>query len=103
MGNTIYLSITESGVLLCEVRYFYYHFLINCGRKVASVMKLIDILDEQKHSYLLSKYKDNIKHHPTTKTAQKASKERLSASDLEELMGINRQTYKRVNGRVRRK
>ena len=66
-------------------------------------MKLIDILDEQKHSYLLSKYKVDIKHQPTTKTAHKARKERLSASDLEELMDVNRQTYKRVNGRVRRK
>ena len=66
-------------------------------------MKLFDILDKQKHSKFLSEYKNNIKHHPIDKTSYKGRKERLSASELEELMDVNRQTYKRVNGRVRRK
>ncbi|MER1998825.1 MAG: hypothetical protein ABS882_03550 [Lysinibacillus sp.] len=34
---------------------------------------------------------------------QKRNKEKLSKRDVEELMGVNRDTYKRVNGKVRRK
>lgn len=30
-------------------------------------------------------------------------KEKLSQHDLRELMGVNRQTYKKVNGKVKRK
>lgn len=30
-------------------------------------------------------------------------KEKLSKKDLDELMGVDRDTYKRVNGRVKRK
>ena len=30
-------------------------------------------------------------------------KEQLSKKDIEELMGVNRDTYKRVNGKVKRK
>ena len=66
-------------------------------------MKLIDILDGQKHSELLSKYKNDINYHHTSKTSHNARKERLTASELEELMDVNKQIYKRVNGRVRRK
>ena len=66
-------------------------------------MKLIDILDGQKHTKLLSKYKNDINYQPTSKTSHNASKERLSVSELEELMNVNKQIYKRVNGRVRRK
>lgn len=33
----------------------------------------------------------------------KHKKERLSTRDIEELMGIKRETYKRVNGAFRRK
>ena len=66
-------------------------------------MKLIDILDAQKHSYLLREYEYDINYQPIVKTSQKVSKERLSEIDLKELMDVNRQTYKRVNGRVRRK
>ena len=66
-------------------------------------MKIIDILDVQRYTKLLQEYEYDINYQPIDKTAQKANKERLSASDLEELMDVNRQTYKRVNGRVRRK
>ena len=66
-------------------------------------MKLIDILDKQKHSNLLQEYEYDMNYQPIDKTSHKGSKERLTTSELEELMDVNRQTYKRVNGRVRRK
>ena len=67
------------------------------------VVKIRDILDVQRYSKLLQEYEYDINYQPIDKTPHKGGKERLSASDLDELMGVNRQTYKRVNGRVRRK
>ena len=66
-------------------------------------MKIRDILDVQRYSKLLEKYDYDINYQPIDKTPHKGSKERLSESDLAELMDVNRQTYKRVNGRVRSK
>ena len=67
------------------------------------VMKIKDILDVQRYAKLLREYDYDINYQPIDKTPQKGSKEHLSASDLDELMGVNKQTYKRVNGRVRSK
>lgn len=38
-----------------------------------------------------------------SKSPKKKKKERLSMKDIEELMGINKDTYIRKNGAVRRK
>ena len=67
------------------------------------VMKTKDIQDTQRYSNSLQEYDYDINYQPIDKTPQKGSKEHLSASDLDELMGVNKQTYKRVNGRVRSK
>lgn len=41
--------------------------------------------------------------HPKKKKRNKGNKERLTRRDIEELMGTRRDTYKRVNGKVKRK
>lgn len=41
--------------------------------------------------------------HPKKKNVSRAKYERLSEQDIKELMGVNRDTYKRVNGKIRRK
>ena len=67
------------------------------------VVKIKDILVVQRYAKLLREYDYDINYQPIDKTPHKGSKERLSASDLAELMDVNKQTYKRVNGRVRSK
>lgn len=66
-------------------------------------MRIHELLDEQKHSKLLRKYRSSIKHHPNANERSRSNSERLSDSELKELMGVNRDTYKRVNGKVKRK
>lgn len=66
-------------------------------------MKLIDLLDKHKHSNLLDGYEDGIKHHSKPKKANKRKCERFTSKELDDLMNVHQQTYKRVNGRVRGK
>lgn len=66
-------------------------------------MKVIDLLDEQKHSNFLSKYENGINPHSNIKRANKGDYECFTDRELKDLMDVHRQTYKRVNGRVKRK
>lgn len=66
-------------------------------------MRVIDILDEQKHAKSLRKYRDSINRHPNNKTRNKGNSERLTRCDINELMGVHRDTYHKVKGRVKRK
>ena len=66
-------------------------------------MRVIDMLDEQKHAKLLRKYRDSINRRPHNKTQNKGNSERLTGCTINELMGVHRDTYHKVKGRVRRK
>lgn len=57
-------------------------------------MKLIDHLDNETLSKL------NVKYRP--KKERKRYKEELTETEIKELMGIYRDTYKKVNGKWRR-
>ena len=65
-------------------------------------MRIYDSLTPSVRSEL-TKLSDGINHHPKIESSHKQFKERLNERDLRELMGTDRQTYKRVNGKVRRK
>ena len=54
-------------------------------------MTIYDLIDDDTRDKL------NAVHRP------KKNKEKLSRRDIEELMGTHRDTYKRVNGKVKRK
>ena len=54
-------------------------------------MEIYNLIDDDTRDKL------NAVHRP------KKNKEKLSKRDLEELMGTHRDTYKRVNGKVKRK
>ena len=66
-------------------------------------MRVIDMLDEQKHAKLLRKYRNSVNHHTNNKTQNKGDSERLTERDMDELMGVHRDTYHKVKGRVKRK
>ena len=66
-------------------------------------MRVIDMLDEQKHAELLRKYRDSINRHPNNKTQNKGDSERLTGCTINELMGVHRDIYYKVRGRVKRK
>ena len=66
-------------------------------------MRVIDMLDEQKHAKLLREYRDSINYHPDNKTQNKGDSERLTERNINELMGVHRDTYHKVKGRVKRK
>ena len=66
-------------------------------------MRVIDMLDEQKHRNLLREYRDRINRHSNDKTQNKGDSERLTERNINELMGVHRDTYHKVKGRVKRK
>jgi hypothetical protein len=68
-------------------------------------MKLADLLskDEKKQLNNIKSPKRKRKKRPPNNKPPVKSKEKLSRRDIEELMGIKRDTYTRVNGAVRRK
>lgn len=51
----------------------------------------------------LFKSSDDTKYRGNDRTTNKPIVERLSEWELKELMGCNRDTYKKVNGKVKRK
>lgn len=65
-------------------------------------MRMFDLLTPSVRLEL-TKLSNGINHHPNIETSHKQCKERLTRREVEELMGTNRQTYKRVNGKVKRK
>lgn len=66
-------------------------------------MRIGHILDSEIKAKLGVLGKGKGKVHPKKKKRNKGNKERLTRRDIEELMGTRRDTYKRVNGKVKRK
>lgn len=68
-------------------------------------MKIADLLSKDEKSKLnnVKSPKRKRKKKPPSKQQPVKKEEKLSRRDIEELMGINRSTYTRVNGAVRRK
>ncbi|BDH62321.1 hypothetical protein MTP04_24510 [Lysinibacillus sp. PLM2] len=66
-------------------------------------MKIYDHLDSNTKVKLGYSDKGKGKVHSDDKTRNKHNSERLSERDLKELMGTNRQTYRRVNGKIKSK
>ena len=66
-------------------------------------MKIIDHLNEETVAELNDLKRSNGKGHQKYKRRNKNKQERLTRRDIEELMDINRPTYKRVRGAIRRK
>lgn len=66
-------------------------------------MRIEHILDSDTKAKLGVLSQDKGKVHPKKKNVSRAKYERLSEQDIKELMGVNRQTYRRVNGKIRRK
>ena len=58
-------------------------------------MTIYDLIDDETRHKLNAK--KPVVHRP------RRSKEKLSRRDIEELMGVNRDRYKKVNGKVKRK
>jgi hypothetical protein len=69
------------------------------------VMKIADLLSKEEKSKLINvkSPKRKRKKKPPSNPQSVKTNEKLSRRDIEELMGINRATYTRVNGAVRRK
>ena len=65
-------------------------------------MRIYDLLSSDSRRNAESVF-GNINLHSDTNKRSKRNYERLSEKDSKELMGVNRQTYTRRNGRVRRK
>lgn len=63
-------------------------------------MKIIDRLDEEAVAKLNDLKMSNSKGHQKYKRRNKNKQERLTRRDIEELMDINRPTYKRGKGGV---
>lgn len=66
-------------------------------------MKIIDRLDGDTVRKLNDLKKSNRKGHVNNKTSNERNSERLTRREIEELMGTRRQTYRRVNGKIKRK
>lgn len=66
-------------------------------------MRIEHIIDNDTKVKLGVSNKDNGNVHPRRNKPRKRNKERLNERDWKEIMGINRDTYKRKNGAIRRK
>jgi hypothetical protein len=66
-------------------------------------MRIEQHLDDTTKRKLGVTSKDNGNVHPRRNKPRKRNKERLNERDWKEIMGINRDTYKRKNGAIRRK
>ena len=66
-------------------------------------MKIIDRLDDDTKRKLGVSNQSKGKHHTQSKKRNKRNSERLTRYEIEELMGTRRQTYRRVNGKIKRK
>lgn len=66
-------------------------------------MRIEHIIDNEIKVKLGYSDKGKGKVHSNNKKRNKRKSERLSERDLKELMGMNRDTYKRVNGKIKRK
>ncbi len=67
-----------------------------------NTVRMFDLLTPSIRSEL-AKLSSGINNNPKDKTSHNQFKERLTRREVEELMGTNRQRYKRVNGKVKRK
>lgn len=65
-------------------------------------MRIYDLLTHRERTALFELL-DGIKHHSDNRTASRRNSECLNERDVKELMGTNRDIYKKVNGRVKRK
>ena len=65
-------------------------------------MHIYDLLSSDSRRNIESTF-GSINLHTDANKRSRCNYERLSESELKELMGVNRQTYTRKNGRVRRK
>lgn len=66
-------------------------------------MRIEHIIDSETKARLGVLEDKRTKSHPKKKNVSKANQKPLSERELRELMGCNRQTYRRVNGAIRRK
>ncbi len=64
-------------------------------------MKIHEHLDDKTKRKLGYSDKGKGKVHSNVKKRNRRNSERLTRYDIEELMGTNRQTYRRVNGKVK--
>jgi len=71
--------------------------------KEGEVMQIHDHLDDKTKRKLGYSDKGKGKVHSNKKKRNKGNSERLTRRDIEELMGTNRQTYRRVNGKIKSK
>lgn len=65
-------------------------------------MRIYDLLTHRERTALF-KLSGGIKHHSDKRKRNRRNSERFSDRELKELMGVNRDTYKKVNGKVKRK
>lgn len=65
-------------------------------------MRIYDLLTHRERTALF-KLTNGINVHSDNRTANRRNSVRLSEREIKELMGVNRDIYKKVNGRVRRK
>lgn len=66
-------------------------------------MRIEERLDEHTKRKLGVSNQRKGKHHTQSKKRNKRNSERLTRYEIEELMGTRRQTYRRVNGKIKRK
>jgi len=66
-------------------------------------MRIEHIIDSDTKARLGVLGNRRTKSHPKPKNDSKSNQKPLSEREIKELMGCNRQTYKRVNGKVKRK
>ena len=67
-----------------------------------NIMRMFDALPSSVRSEL-SKLSTGINHHPEPNERSKANYERLTRKEWESVMGMDRDRYCRVNGKVRRR
>ena len=66
-------------------------------------MKICDLINDDTKRKLSVSNQGKGKHHTQSKKQNKRNSERLTRYEIEELMGTRRQTYRRVNGKIKRK
>mgnify|MGYP001295989978 CR=1 FL=1 len=66
-------------------------------------MKIYDLINDDTKRKLGVSNQGKGKHHTQSKKRNKRNSERLTRYEIEELMGTRRDTYKRVNGKIKRK
>ena len=66
-------------------------------------MKIYDLINDDTKQKLSVSNQSKGKHHTQSKKRNKRNSERLTRYEIEELMGTRRQTYRRVNGKIKRK